>query len=130
MSLAKNLNNLRSLRAAVNELGLEAAEQALEKLQQVVAEKREENAAAIAEEKARQELIAKYKEELKANGISLTELGLENETKVRKPRKPLAPKYKYIDENGEMKTWTGQGRTPRIIQVALDAGKSLDSFAI
>lgn len=130
MSLAKNLNNLRSLRAAVNELGLEAAEQALEKLQQVVAEKREENAAAIAEEKARQELIAKYKEELKANGISLTELGLENETKVRKPRKPLAPKYKYVDENGEMKTWTGQGRTPRIIQVALDAGKSLDSFAI
>ncbi|MDD7569389.1 MAG: H-NS family nucleoid-associated regulatory protein [[Actinobacillus] rossii] len=130
MSLAKNLNNLRSLRAAVNELGLEAAEQALEKLQQVVAEKREENAAAIAEEKARQELIAKYKEELKANGISLTELGLENETKVRKPRKPLAPKYKYVDENGEMKTWTGQGRTPRVIQVALDAGKSLDSFAI
>lgn len=130
MSLAKNLNNLRSLRAAVNELGLESAEQALEKLQQVVAEKREENAAAIAEEKARQELIAKYKEELKANGISLTELGLENETKVRKPRKPLAPKYKYVDENGEMKTWTGQGRTPRAIQVALDAGKSLDSFAI
>lgn len=130
MSLAKNLNNLRSLRAAVNELGLEAAEQALEKLQQVVAEKREENAAAIAEEKARQELIAKYKEELKANGISLTELGLENETKVRKPRKPLAPKYKYVDENGEMKTWTGQGRTPRVIQVALDAGKSLDSFTI
>lgn len=130
MSLAKNLNNLRSLRAAVNELGLEAAEQALEKLQQVVAEKREENAAAIAEEKARQELIAKYKEELKANGISLTELGLENETKVRKPRKPLAPKYKYVDENGEMRTWTGQGRTPRIIQAALDAGKSLDSFAI
>ncbi|MCI7354291.1 MAG: H-NS family nucleoid-associated regulatory protein [[Actinobacillus] rossii] len=130
MSLAKNLNNLRFLRAAVNELGLEAAEQALEKLQQVVAEKREENAAAIAEEKARQELIAKYKEELKANGISLTELGLENETKVRKPRKPLAPKYKYVDENGEMRTWTGQGRTPRIIQVALDAGKSLDSFAI
>ena len=33
MSLAKNLNNLRSLRAAVNELGLELAEQALEKLQ-------------------------------------------------------------------------------------------------
>ena len=130
MSLAKNLNNLRSLRAAVNELGLESAQQALEKLQQVVAEKREENAAAIAEEKARQELIAKYKEELKANGISLTELGLENETKVRKPRKPLAPKYKYVDENGEMKTWTGQGRTPRAIQVALDAGKSLDSFAI
>ena len=101
MSLAKNLNNLRSLRAAVNELGLELAEQALEKLQQAIAEKREADAAAIAEEKARQELIAKYKEELKANGISLTDLGAETAAKVRKPRQPLAPKYKYTDENGE-----------------------------
>ena len=130
MSLAKNLNNLRSLRAAVNELGLELAEQALEKLQQVIAEKREADAAAIAEEKARQELIAKYKEELKANGISLTDLGAETAVKVRKQRQPLAPKYKYTDENGETKTWTGQGRTPRAIQAALNAGKSLDSFAI
>lgn len=130
MSLAKNLNNLRSLRAAVNELGLELAEQALEKLQLVIAEKREADAAAIAEEKARQELIAKYKEELKANGISLTDLGAETAAKVRKPRQPLAPKYKYTDENGETKTWTGQGRTPRAIQAALNAGKSLDSFAI
>lgn len=130
MSLAKNLNNLRSLRAAVNELGLELAEQALEKLQLVIAEKREADAAAIAEEKARQELIAKYKEELKANGISLTDLGAETAAKVRKQRQPLAPKYKYTDENGETKTWTGQGRTPRAIQAALNAGKSLDSFAI
>ncbi|WP_293730541.1 H-NS family nucleoid-associated regulatory protein [uncultured Actinobacillus sp.] len=130
MSLAKNLNNLRSLRAAVNELGLELAEQALEKLQQAIAEKREADAVAIAEEKARQELIAKYKEELKANGISLSDLGAEKEIKVRKPRQPLAPKYKYTDENGETKTWTGQGRTPRAIQAALNAGKSLDSFAI
>ncbi len=130
MSLAKNLNNLRSLRAAVNELGLELAEQALEKLQQAIAEKREADAAAIAEEKARQELIAKYKEELKANGISLTDLGAETAVKVRKQRQPLAPKYKYTDENGETKTWTGQGRTPRAIQAALNAGKSLDSFAI
>ena len=130
MSLAKNLNNLRSLRAAVNELGLELAEQALEKLQQAIAEKREADAAAIAEEKARQELIAKYKEELKANGISLTDLGAETAVKVRKQRQPLASKYKYTDENGETKTWTGQGRTPRAIQAALNAGKSLDSFAI
>ncbi|PVX33101.1 nucleoid protein H-NS [Pasteurella langaaensis DSM 22999] len=131
MSLAKNLNNLRSLRAAVNELGLEQAEQALEKLQQVITEKREAEAEMIAQEKARQELIAKYKEELKAQGISLNELVLDAEPKKeRKPRQPLPPKYKYVDENGETKTWTGQGRTPRAIQNALNAGKTLASFAI
>ena len=39
-------------------------------------------------------------------------------------------KYKYVDENGQEKTWTGQGRTPLTIQKALNEGKSLNDFAI
>lgn len=131
MSFSKNLNNIRTLRAAVNELGLEKAEDALKKLTQIVMEKREEDAALIAEQEARQALIEKYKRELKENGISLAELGLTStELKTRKSRQPMPAKYQYIDENGETKTWSGQGRKPKTIQDALNAGKSLDSFAI
>ncbi|MDG2914433.1 H-NS family nucleoid-associated regulatory protein [Bisgaard Taxon 10/6] len=131
MSFSKGLNNIRTLRAAVNELGLEKSEEALKKLTQVITEKREEDAALIAEQKARQALIEKYKEELKENGISLAELGLTStEVKNRKVRQPMPAKYKYIDEQGKTKTWTGQGRKPKAIQDALNAGKSLDSFAI
>ena len=32
--------------------------------------------------------------------------------KVRKKREPRPAKYTYIDDAGEQKTWTGQGRTP------------------
>jgi DNA-binding protein StpA len=32
--------------------------------------------------------------------------------------------------NGEEKTWTGQGRTPKPIASALANGKSLDEFLI
>ncbi len=40
-------------------------------------------------------------------------------------------KYSYVDENGETKTWTGQGRTPAVIKKAMDEqGKSLDDFLI
>ncbi|HDL8031932.1 TPA: H-NS histone family protein, partial [Yersinia enterocolitica] len=40
-------------------------------------------------------------------------------------------KYKYIDENGETKTWTGQGRTPAVIKKAIEEqGKSLDDFLL
>ena len=39
-------------------------------------------------------------------------------------------KYKYIDENGDEKTWTGQGRTPKAIAAALEGGKALEDFAI
>ena len=49
---------------------------------------------------------------------------------ARAKRAPRPAKYQFIDENGEHKTWTGQGRTPRPIQQALDAGKSLADFEI
>ena len=48
----------------------------------------------------------------------------------RVKRAPRPPKYAFIDENGERKTWTGQGRTPRPIQNALNSGKSLSDFEI
>ena len=47
-----------------------------------------------------------------------------------KKRQPRPAKYKFIDVNGETKTWTGQGRTPKPIAQALAEGKSLDDFLI
>ena len=47
-----------------------------------------------------------------------------------KKREPRPAKYKYTDETGQERTWTGQGRTPRVIQKALDKGASLASFEI
>lgn len=45
-------------------------------------------------------------------------------------REPRPAKYKYIDENGDEKTWTGQGRTPKAIAAALESGKTLEEFEI
>lgn len=45
-------------------------------------------------------------------------------------RQVRSAKYKYVDDNGVEKTWTGQGRTPSVIQKALDGGKTLDYFAL
>ncbi len=50
--------------------------------------------------------------------------------KVRKKREPRPAKYAYIDEAGEQKTWTGQGRTPAPIKAQLDSGKTLEDFLI
>ncbi|MWL74780.1 H-NS histone family protein, partial [Escherichia coli] len=47
-----------------------------------------------------------------------------------KKRKVRAPKYRFTDADGQEKTWTGQGRTPKPISVALANGKSLDDFLI
>ncbi|HDR1022051.1 TPA: H-NS histone family protein [Pasteurella multocida] len=131
--LLKTLNNIRSLRVLARESTLQQLEAALEKFQQVVDAKRAEEEETLRQETARQERIAKLKESLKQEGITAEELAeilAQNPTSQRKKRQPRPAKYKYVDENGEVKTWTGQGRTPRPIQIALNEGKSLASFEI
>ena len=131
--LTKGLMNLRSLRVAVRELTLEQAESALEKLQTVIEEKRIAEEELIKSEAERKERIAKYKELMEQYGITAEEFqAIFNVSSVapRVKRAPRPAKYAFIDENGERKTWTGQGRTPRPIQNALNSGKSLSDFEI
>lgn len=131
-SLAKGLVNLRLLKAASKELTLEQLDSALEKLQQVVEQKRAEIAEQEAKQKAHLERIAEVKRVMEEQGISAEDLGFGAlfETKEKKARKQLPAKYKFTDEKGEVKTWTGQGRTPLALQKALNSGKSLDDFLI
>ncbi|EPE68301.1 H-NS histone family protein [Pasteurella multocida] len=131
--LLKMLTNVRSLRVLARETSLEQLEIALEKFSLVVEEKREAEAKAEREIAERQARIAKLKESLIQEGITAQELAIllgQESQSQRKKREPSPAKYKYIDENGEERTWTGQGRTPKVIQKALDAGKSLSSFEI
>ena len=122
----KVLNNIRTLRAQARELPLSDLEEILEKLTVVVTERREEVEAEEAQEK-----LSKYREMLLADGIDPNELlGALETGKKRAKRAPRPAKYSYTDENGEVKSWTGQGRTPAAIKKALDSGKSLDDFLI
>ena len=117
----KILNNIRTLRAQARECTLETLEEMLEKLEVVVNERREEESAAAAEVEERTRKLQQYREMLIADGKS--------GTKAKRAQRPA--KYSYVDENGETKTWTGQGRTPAVIKKAMDEqGKSLDDFLI
>ena len=127
----KVLTNIRSLRVLARNESLELLESILEKLQLVISEKREELLKIQQEEKERQERIAKYKDLLKQEGITVDELAEILGAEVpRKKRETRPAKYQYVDENGVTKTWTGQGRTPKAIQTKLDKGQSLSVFEI
>lgn len=133
--LTKTLLNIRSLRAFSRELTLEQLEEALDKLTIVVQERQEaeaEERAARAEQEAKLAAIA---DQIAKDGIDVADLiaALSGESKAKGAKSKRAPrpaKYKYVDANGQEKTWTGQGRTPSAIQQQLDAGKSLEDFAI
>lgn len=129
----KILNNIRTLRAQARETSLETLEEMLEKLEVVVNERREEFSLEKAAEEERVQKLQKYREMLEEAGIDPTDLleaSAVNKT-GRAKRAARPAKYSYVDDNGETKTWTGQGRTPAVIKRAIDEeGKSLDDFLL
>ena len=130
----RTISNIRSLRAAARELTTEQLEEALDKLTDVVEERREADDAE-AEFLAEQEVkLAAAAEQIAQMGIDvdalISALAGESKSKSKSKRAPRPAKYKYLDHDGAEKTWTGQGRTPSAIQEQLDAGKSLHDFLI
>ena len=124
--------NARSLRAAVRELTLEQLNEAFAKLTDIVEERRTSEAVNQEKEAARLQKIEEMTALVAAEGIDIADVvAASSETqKTGSKRAPRPPKYKYFDENGTEKFWTGQGRTPLTIQKALNEGKSLNDFAI
>ncbi|CAM6277913.1 MULTISPECIES: DNA-binding protein StpA [Citrobacter] len=127
-----NLNNIRTLRAMAREFSIDVLEEMLEKFRVVTKERREEEEQLQRERQEQQEKIKTWLELLKAEGINPEELfaGEKANVRVTKKRQPRPAKYRFTDVNGESKTWTGQGRTPKPIAKALAEGKSLDDFLI
>ncbi|MDX5626807.1 MULTISPECIES: histone-like nucleoid-structuring protein H-NS [unclassified Brenneria] len=130
----KILNNIRTLRAQARECSLDTLEEMLEKLEVVVNERREEESQVQAEVEERARKLQQYRDMLIADGIDPNELlqSLGSVKSTGKSKRAARPaKYQYTDENGEVKTWTGQGRTPAVIKKAIEEqGKSLDDFLI
>ncbi|MDZ7280321.1 H-NS family nucleoid-associated regulatory protein [Pantoea eucrina] len=128
----KALNNLRTLRAHARSIDAAVLNEMLEKFAVVVAERREEADAEQAALREKEEKLALYKEMLLNDGIDISDFAqLQSvEPKPKNRRAPRPAKYKFLDENGHEKFWTGQGRTPSPIKTALDAGGALDDFLI
>lgn len=130
--MLQSLNNIRTLRAMAREFSIDVLEEMLEKFRVVTKERREEEEQQQRELAERQEKISTWLELMKADGINPEEL-LGNSLLLHHAlvkRQPRPAKYKFTDVNGETKTWTGQGRTPKPIAQALAEGKSLDDFLI
>ena len=129
----KALNNIRTLRAHARETDLATLEEMLEKLTAIVEDRREEESAIRKEQEQRQAKLEAFRQKLLEDGIDPAELLLvvgSTKPKTKSTRTPRPAKYKYTDDNGNEQTWTGQGRTPKAIATAIEAGKTLEDFAI
>ncbi|WP_427979895.1 H-NS family nucleoid-associated regulatory protein [Agarivorans sp.] len=126
--------NARSLKAATKELSIEQIEDSFNKLKIILDERYALKEQEEKQQQEKREKLEKYKALLEQDGIDpneLLEMIGDAPVKERKKRQPLPPKYKFIDENGQEKTWTGQGRTPSPIQHAIKhEGKTKEDFLI
>ena len=65
------------------------------------------------------------------DGISIEDIAtLTSGSGVTRPRPIVPPKYEYLGLDGEMKQWTGRGRTPKVIAEAIERGASLEDYLI
>lgn len=130
--LIKMLNNIRSIRAQSRDLSLIELEAILEKFSIVVSEIRDTAVEKEKEDSGRKAKLDNLRQLMLADGIDPEELlnfsGKINKTKPT--RVPRPARYKYLDENSEIKTWTGQGRMPKALSKQISEGKKLDDFLI
>lgn len=125
------LGNFRRLRAALRGTPSSELVEFKEKLEALIEEVQLEEAAFQEEQKERLEQIEKIKALMAENNISEAELigDLPTPSAPKTKRAPRPAKYKFIVD-GEEKTWTGQGRTPKALQEQLEAGRALEEFLI
>ncbi|MCL9674539.1 H-NS family nucleoid-associated regulatory protein [Citrobacter sp. MNAZ 1397] len=130
--LISMLNNIRSLRTQTRDLSLGELEAILEKFSTIVSEIRNTTAAKAEEESGRKVKLENLRQLMLAEGIDPEELMKfsENTSKKKSTRIVRPARYKYLDENNKIKTWTGQGRMPKTIAKQMAEGKKLDEFLI
>lgn len=125
------LTHARRLNAATRELSVADLQEVATKLEGVIAQRMEDEAEQMRLEQEKQVHIDRIRREMEAAGLDATDLfGLATASKPVRKRTPKPPKYEYLDDDGERRTWTGQGRNPRPIQRAIDAGGRKEDFLI
>ena len=131
----KVLLNIRSLRAAIRELPFEQLLEAKEKFDLVYQERADSVEQERAEQEERQRKLNEFTEMLQQAGIDPRELLATAAAPAaatgaaKSKRAPRPAKYQY-EEDGQMKTWTGQGRMPKAIAAQVALGKDLNDFLI
>lgn len=119
----------RRLQAVLKQLELDEILIIQSKLNEIVEERKQAENELAEQRKRKEARIEALRKQMEEEGISPHEI-IGSGPGEKKPRKKLPPKYEYMDAHGAIKTWSGQGRTPKPIEVEVAKGVELSSFLI
>ncbi len=99
------LNNIRALRSQTREMSLDV----LEKFKIILIERREEETLRLANESQRRDKLETLRQMMLDEGIDPSELlaAIGSPGKAKRTRSTRPAKYRYTNETGESKTWSG-----------------------
>ncbi|BBP46051.1 DNA-binding protein [Thiosulfatimonas sediminis] len=129
---AKIALHRKRLKAATKDLDINQLEKLANDITEIVAEREQEIADALAEKEAHQAKIDEMRNLLLEQGLTVDDLiDTQNHHSDKKATSRIVePKYRIVDENGVEHLWTGRGRAPKPFQKQLDQGHAKASFLI
>lgn len=122
------ISNQRRLKAQLKDLPIQEVINIRSKFETVFNQLEEQEIERVKSEEEKRRKIAELKEEAARLNIDLRDL--VDTASARTPKRPKEPKYEYVADSGERKTWTGQGPTPKPIREAIENGSTLDDYLI
>lgn len=134
--ISRTMMNIRSLRVFAREVTFEQLLEMQEKLNAVIEERREDaerEAAELAELEQKRLKALEYITSLGLDPVSLMEPVTSGLARSKRPQSKggvRKAKYRFTDENGETKEWSGNGKRPLALQKLLDEGHFLEDFLI
>ncbi|WP_420600240.1 H-NS family nucleoid-associated regulatory protein [Neptuniibacter sp.] len=126
----KVLTRKNSLRKQCQQLSVSELEKVISDLNVIVEDKRAEEEAVAAAEKAKQEKIEAIRNSMLEAGLDINDLvSLVGEASSG-VKKKVGPKYRIEDDEGNVHEWSGRGRTPLAFQAYFDKGFTKDDCLI
>ena len=123
------LANPRRRDSILRRLDLEQLKQLTVACQNIQQERIEEENQRLRQLEERRKKALEAFDLLQADGLEPEDLiAVRERLSVKGPGK--VPRYMYKDEFEQERTWTGQGRTPKPIQDAINQGSKLEDFLI
>lgn len=124
------LNNTKTLRSFLKGQDLAWIDSVIERFMLLAQELKDEAELELAEIKEREEKRLALIAMIEAEGWSVEDLIAKPSSKKSGSSAKRMPKYRYTDENGKEKGWSGAGLKPKALQALLDNGHSLDEFLV
>lgn len=129
--ISKHLSSITTIRKFALTKDFDWLQEVKDKLEAVIEENRElfEQAKREAKEKEKQRLdLLKL---IEKSGFSLDSLlqpvtTCKIKTKKKSSVNARKPKYEFLDENGDIQTWSGNGKPPSALQKLLDDGNPFE----